>query len=347
MHFNVLELNKRLKKLESLLVSTTDVNRRIELSRDIRSLKVLINYVSGSKYIISTSEKNFDESVLDKNNELIEFFNRNVSNIYNSLYCYSLGFRLPWRIIRDTKMNDIEYIKLVESFLRTYDKDLFELYQFLKSSERIELNPKSYADSKDAIGLNIHLTSMNESFVLARWNNKLSTASVLPHELGHAFLMNGTTSTRGLVNKHGSIFFEAYSVFLEYIFFDYLRNTKYYKNAIREEYNKLDGFLALADYQYSTILQLSDMTVHGDDLYTQDGKIANVYSTRLVLSNVLAMYFVDLYRNDKKKFKKKISSFFEMFGYASEEELISYFNLKTIAEGSKHVVNNYMRTYRQ
>ena len=89
------------------------------------------------------------------------------------------------------------------------------------------------------------------------------------------------------------------------------------------------------------------MTVHGDDLYTQDGKIANVYSARLVLSNVLAMYFVDLYRNDKKKFKKKISSFFEMFGYASEEELISYFNLKTIAEGSKHVVNNYMRTYRQ
>ena len=46
--------------------------------------------------------------------------------------------------------------------------------------------------------------------------------------------MKGTNSTRGLVNKNSSIFFEAYSIFLEFIFFDFLRNTKYSKNAIRE-----------------------------------------------------------------------------------------------------------------
>ena len=39
MHFNVLKLEKRLKKLELLLNSTNDINKKIELSRDIRSLR--------------------------------------------------------------------------------------------------------------------------------------------------------------------------------------------------------------------------------------------------------------------------------------------------------------------
>ena len=57
MHFNVLNLETRLKKLESLRDSTENINRKIELSRDIQSLKTMINYVSGSKYKILEGEK--------------------------------------------------------------------------------------------------------------------------------------------------------------------------------------------------------------------------------------------------------------------------------------------------
>ena len=183
------------------------------------------------------------------------------------------------------------------------------------------------------------MTSIDESYVLSRWNNKISSASILPHELGHAFLMKGTNSTKGLINKNSSIFFEAYSIFLEFIFFDFLRNTKYSKNAIREEYYKLDSFFALVEHHYGEILSFGDKIISGENL--------NTYYIRLLLSNVLAMYFTDLYRNDKITFMKEISCFFELFGCASEEELLSHFNLGKIIEGSKHVMNEYIRSYRK
>ena len=341
MHFNVLNLETRLKKLESLRDSTENINRKIELSRDIQSLKAMINYVSGSKYKILEGEKTFDDSLDCKTDELASFLSAHCWDIYKSLYCYTSGFRLPWRIIRDSKIEDREYFKLLESFLSSYDKRLFDIYNWLKEEERIELCPKKFERNANALGLNIHLTSLDESYVLSRWNNKISSASILPHELGHAFLMNGTNSTKGLVNKHGSIFFEAYSIFLELIFFDFLKNTKYSKNAIREEYYKLDGFIALVEHHYGEIL-----TVCKDELLIKEGKTDYTYSFRLILSNVLAMYFADLYRNDRKNFVRESTCFFEMLGYTSEEDLLSHFGLEKIVKGSKHVVNEYMRSYK-
>lgn len=347
MHFNVLKLKKRLEKLELLLNSTSDINKKIELSRDIFSLRIMINYVSGSEYKNPEKEKFFDDCLIDKNEELVSLINSHGWDIYKSMYFYSLGFRLPWRIIKDRKIDDKEYIEILELFLKTYDKRLLDIYNYLREEERIELCPKRFESNKDALGLNIHLTSIDESYVLSRWNNKISSASILPHELGHAFLMKGTNSTKGLVNKNSSIFFEAYSIFLEFIFFDFLRNTKYYKNTIREEYYKLDAFFALVEYHYGEILSFGDITISGENLCTKDGKKVNTYYIRLLLSNVLAMYFTDLYRNDKKTFMKEISCFFEMFGNASEEELLSHFNLCNIVEGSKHVMNEYIRSYRK
>ena len=73
MHFNVLNLETRLKKLESLRDSTENINRKIELSRDIQSLKTMINYVSGFKYKILEGEKTFDDSLVYKTDELASF----------------------------------------------------------------------------------------------------------------------------------------------------------------------------------------------------------------------------------------------------------------------------------
>ena len=105
------------------------------------------------------------------------------------------------------------------------------------------------------------------------------------------------------------------------------------------EYYKLDSFFALVEHHYGEILSFGDKIISGENL--------NTYYIRLLLSNVLAMYFTDLYRNDKITFMKEISCFFELFGFASEEELLSHFNLGKIIEGSKHVMNEYIRSYRK
>ena len=128
MHFNVLKLEKRLKKLELLLNSTNDINKKIELSRDIRSLRIMINYVSGCEYKNPEEVKIFDDSLIDKNEELASFLNVYGWDIYKSMYFYSSGFRLPWRIIKDRKIDDKEYIELLELFLNTYEPTNDVLY---------------------------------------------------------------------------------------------------------------------------------------------------------------------------------------------------------------------------
>lgn len=75
MHFNVLKLEKRLEKLELLLNSTSDINKKIELSRDISSLRIMINYVSGFEYKNPEKEKFFDDCLIDKNEELASLIN--------------------------------------------------------------------------------------------------------------------------------------------------------------------------------------------------------------------------------------------------------------------------------
>lgn len=346
MHINVEEVKKRLNKLESLLKNAKGEEEKLNYSRDISTLKIILGYLSDEKYTDFFDVSMYGKYTDLKYNEAISFFNRYSKDIYKSLYCYAVGIKLPWRLIRDVKISSSDYFKLLEDFFKSYDKRLLELYKVMEKEERIELLSKKYVINKSALGLNVHLASFNDSYIFSRFNNRISTSSVLPHELGHAFLLDGTSTTESLINKSASFFSEAYSIFLELVFFDYLRNTKYSKCAIREEYSKLDAFLMLADYQYGSILGLQNMSVKDGNLYSSDGKMVNTYSSKLMLSDILAMHLLNLHRTDKKRFLHELESFFYMFGSASDEEIMDYYNLSDMIDSSRTIINSYVKSLR-
>ena len=255
--------------------------------------------------------------------------------------------KLPWKFTLDKKISNCDYEKLLIDFLSVFDTRLLDIYESLKESKRIEINPKKYNIFSDALGLNVHLITSDESFILSRFNNKMSRASIIPHELGHAFIHNKTNNIDSFVCKNGSLFSEAYSIFLEMIFYDYLKNTIYFKNARSSEYNKLDSFLGISECFNSIILSFDKLTTRDGKIYLDDSSVADIYSSTLVFSNLLAMYLVNLYRNDKCKFMIKINEFFDMFGYASDEEILSYFKLEDMIYGTNSVLNEYIKTYRK
>ena len=147
--------------------------------------------------------------------------------------------------------------------------------------------------------------------------------------------------------RNGSLFSEAYSIFLEMIFFDYLKDTRYSKSAFKAEYSKLDSFLAITEYLHSIILLFENMTLKDGKLYLFSSMVADTYAAKLVLSNVLAMYFVNLYRNDKKQFDREINKFFEMYGCSNDEEKLKYFGLDTMVGGTNNVFNSYIKLYKK
>lgn len=347
MHFDIDDLNSRIIKLQGLMNSTLNDIEKLELSRDIKLLKLMVNYVSNDRYYVESMDLPFTKQMDKRNNELVNFFNKNSKLLYRSLYGYSFGMKLPWKFTLDKKISNCDYEKLLIDFLSVFDTRLLDIYESLKESKRIEINPKKYNIFSDALGLNVHLITSDESFILSRFNNKMSRASIIPHELGHAFIHNKTNNIDSFVRKNGSLFSEAYSIFLEMIFYDYLKNTIYFKNARSSEYNKLDSFLGISECFNSIILSFDKLTTRDGKIYLDDSSVADIYSSTLVFSNLLAMYLVNLYRNDKCKFMIKINEFFDMFGYASDEEILSYFKLEDMIYGTNSVLNEYIKTYRK
>ena len=62
---------------------------------------------------------------------------------------------------------------------------------------------------------------------------------------------------------------------------------------------------------------------------------------------MLGMYFVSLYRFDKKKYNIMMSAFLDMYGKVTDEEILKYFGLKNLTEGTEETVRTYVKTYRR
>lgn len=347
MRINNNDLHSRVKRLEKLMSSTTNEVKKLELCRDIRLLKLMLNYTEGTNYEINNINLLFPRLISESNRGLMHFFSNNAVDIYKSLYGYSSGVKLPWKITLDRRITDEEYDRLLIEFFKRYDPRLLDIYESLKSGKRIETNPKKYNLSSGSLGLNVHLITSDESFIFSRFNNKIGTSSIIPHELGHSFLYQGSCDIHTFMIRNGSLFSEAYSIFLEMIFFDYLKDTRYSKSAFKAEYSKLDSFLAITEYLHSIILLFENMTLRDGKLYLFGSMVADTYAAKLVLSNVLAMYLVDLYRNNRKQFDREINKFFEMYGCSSDEDKLKTFKLDDMVSGTNNVLNSYMRLYKK
>lgn len=62
---------------------------------------------------------------------------------------------------------------------------------------------------------------------------------------------------------------------------------------------------------------------------------------------MLGMYFVSLYRFDKKKYNIMMPAFLDMYGKVTDEEILKYFKLSNLVDGSIDTLDTYVKTYRR
>lgn len=348
MHFDIDKLKDRLDLLERLLNNTSDKYKRIEILNDIKKIKYLIRYIDSSIILYSDDGcdrvlgdfKEKDDDVVAS--RVVEFFNSYTSQLQNSLRYFYNKPKLPWKVRKDFRISNVKYYELIDDFSKTFNCELFELYKYLIEEKRIEMSSKRYEGEKYAGGLCFCIGNLREAYVLSRFNNKMSTGSTLPHELGHAYLFY-----KANFNNEPNMFIEAYSIFIEFIFGDYLKNTRYSGVAYSSEYQRLDAFLGLVDYVFDDISKLKDMYFKFPFYYSSDGSLGRVDSAMMVLSNMLGMYFANLYRFDQKKYNKMMAAFLDMYGRATDEEMLKYFKFDEMVSGSIATINSYIKTYRR
>ena len=348
MHFDINKLKDRLDLLEKLLNNTSDKYKRIEILNDIKKIKYLIRYIDNSIVLypndgcdkVQGDFKEKDDDIVAS--RVVEFFNSYTGPLQDSLRYFYNKPKLPWKVRKDFRISNIKYYELVDDFTRRFNLELFELYKYLIEEKRIELSPRRYEEEKTANGLCLYVGNLNEAYVLSRFNNKMSAGITLPHELGHAYLFYKSN-----FNNEPNMFVEAYSIFIEFIFGDYLKNTRYSGVAMAKEYQRLDAFLGLVDFAFDDISKLKDMYFKFPFFYSCDGSLGGVDSAMMVLSNMLGMYFANLYRFDQKKYNVMMAAFMDMYGRATDEEILKYFKLDNLVSGSISTINTYIKTYRR
>ena len=307
MHFDINKLKGRLDFLEVLLNNTNDKYKRREILNDIKKIKYLIRYMNSS--IILYSDDGCDRVLGDFKEKKDSVVASRVLDFFNS------------------------YTDQMQSSLVCfYNKT--KLPWKVRKDFRIS-NVKYYELIDD-------FSKTFNHYVLSRFNNKMSTGSTLPHELGHAYLLH-----KANFNNEPNIFIEAYSIFIEFIFGDYLKNTRYSGVAYSSEYQRLDSFLGMIDYEFANLSRLKDMYFTFPFYYYSDGSLARIDSAKMILSDMLGMYFVSLYRFDKKKYNIMMSAFLDMYGKVTDEEILKYFKLSNLVDGSIDTLDTYVKTYRR
>ena len=348
MHFDINELKSRLILLEELLNSTDDKYKKIEIFNDINKIKYLIRYIDKNALfnLYDTNEgiigdyKEKDDDVVA--GRIVDFFNKYTMQIRTSIGVFSNMPKLPWRVWKNITISNKKYFELISNFMKEFNPEMLEIYNNLVQNKRIELSIDKYEGERYVRGLCFCVDNLKETYVLSRFNNKMNTGIILPHELGHAYLFYKSD-----FNNESNIFIEAYSIFIEFIFVDYLKNTVYAGSAFNNEYQRLDTFLGMVDYEFDNLIKLKGMNFDFPFYYTKDGSIGNVDTATLILSNMLGMYFAHLYRFDRDRYNNEIKVFLEMYGRTTDEEILKYFGLKNLTEGTEKTVRTYVKTYRR
>ena len=348
MHFDINELKSRLILLEELLNSTDDKYKKIEIFNDINKIKYLIRYIDKNALLnlYDTNEgiigdyKEKDDDVVA--GRIVDFFNKYIMQIRTSIGVFSNMPKLPWRVWKNTIISNKKYFELISNFMKEFNPEMLEIYNNLVQNKRIELSIDKYEGERYVRGLCFGVGNLKETYVLSRFNNKMNTGIILPHELGHAYLFYKSD-----FNNESNIFVEAYSIFIEFIFGDYLKNTVYAGSAFNNEYQRLDTFLGMVDYEFDNLIKLKGMNFDFPFYYTKDGSIGNVDAAKMILSNMLGMYLAHLYRFDRDRYNNEIKVFLEMYGRTTDEEILKYFGLSNLVDGSIDTLDTYVKTYRR
>lgn len=340
MHWNVDELKSKQKKLEKLLNNSLLPHEYLNIKQDIESLNKLIAYADndspkikyGSSLIVTD---NYDKNLLFLKNE-----SANISKDMSSILKIR---KVPYKFFNNKKLSNDNYYFLVTDFLKKYDEDIYEFYEKLQLEKRIELNRRKYKDSNSK-GRTVPIINDGFCYISTRFNKRLDSASTLLHEVIHAYQLDGIKNLTLLQNKMTSLFGETYAIFIEYVFCDYLKETKYNKYGLGLEGNRMDNLLIVINHLHNPLNELKLSKYNNGKFYAQSG-IYTARQFRILLSELLAIYFYNIYLLDKDEAFRAINEFDSLLGTLPDEMILEKYDFKEIIKGNNKVLTKYLVSY--
>jgi len=245
MHWDVNELKEKYNILHSLYQRVNKPLIKKEIWNDMYTLNTMIVlYDKGFDKKIDpiyspAEDKQCRDYLLDKYDEIIKAL--------NEYYQIRMKNRRPENVVIE------DYDSLIKDFLNNYQPEIMPVYNNLVENNHLELNTKKDFEPSYN-GLCLYNSTFNEYYVFARYNGKILSSLYLPHELGHAYQANQVEIVRDFDEKRSSWFVEVYSTYLEQLFFHYLKEKGYNKQAYYLEKGFWTHFINDVEYQMMLIL---------------------------------------------------------------------------------------------
>lgn len=331
MKWNIQELQQKIQELENKINTINNQEEKYNLAIDLYNLKEMVNYSVG-KNIYCLNEE--DISYYHINSKYIEDINNFLSNYGKSIIlslsqvlCFN---KIPSKASIIKKVNFSEYEELFIEFLQQYDFNLYNTYLKCKELNAIEINNKRYSLYNTSLGSCYYIAAYKKSYISVRNGKNVSNLTTLPHEVAHVYQHENVLSQKDVRNQTLSLLGEAFPIFIEYAFLDFLKTTKYRNLAFNREGERLDDLLCHLDYG-------------ADNLLKGSNKLNE--TSKLIISHVTALYWLEMYRMDNIHFLKEINEFNKNFGKEPVSNFFKNHCINDIADGVHSGICRYLSKY--
>lgn len=329
MDWKIDELKKILEKLKTMPVTPS-------LCSDINILNYMLYYLDNSLGYIPL--KYSDSSEEEHQEKRIDFIAKNYKQIKKSLE-ELLDIRIsPKGLFFHTRMDVSQLDDVVQSFFKSYDLNLLSKYIDIKDNSRLTLRNIPYPFST-ATGMTFPIYSIGKCYVGTRHHNRFFSSSSLVHELGHVYQIEDVNDFSLQDGKLNSIWSEAFPLFLEEAYIEFLKDNSREKMGTRLRYESLDSFVSLVDYCYDKFFSYS---LNDGIKRLKDEKRFN-YSLSRLLSFFLASYLLNQHQEDSNIGKSSVDTFNSMIGTADDSEILETFDSKLVFDSPKKLINKYQR----
>jgi len=303
-----------LEEIERLITITKDKEFLEQLKKD---KEYILNYLypkpkSDSKKI------DFDLGITETKEEISDFI------FSNQLYF------CPLTNISFINKNDKQIGKLFNSFI---EEDIFGLKNIYE--EIILNNGLTYTDKSDNCwGRNVFIPSIKRNFMEIRKSKKLYEYNSKIHELGHA-KTNIESYRLPYIYKNNS-FMESYSIFLELVFADYLKNNG----------KKKQGY-ELKKLIFQNIKDITKQLYEELDEYKNNSETKKALkyffeiNYKTLKGYYLSLYFYYLYKSNSKESLKIINSFIKEVKLLSDNDILKKFNINKNCFTNENVYKLY------
>lgn len=294
MEYSIKNITDDLKKINEMLKNCSDNDKKNILLQDKYNI---LSYLGLS---------------VDNHKKIVLKNQFSYNTIINSIITNQMSHVPVKKIYYPIKKTNLDYISIFEKFMLEDEFNLSDIYDEIQSDNNIFwIKNKSKVKS---LGCTLYVESLRKNYIKINNTGKIRDYAVLVHELGHAKM--NLKLQKSFNAQHISNFGEAYSVFLELEFLDYIKNFGLLKESFNIKISMLENILATLEYLYENLdkyLKLSET-----DIYKQNFN----RRYRIVISNLLAFHFYNLYLKDKDECYEKLEIFNKKFGKFDDESLL-------------------------